>query len=79
MIEEVKENITYHRQDLYQMKIMLDELIGFGESYHYEDIVNKKAINIIKEHLQILNVELEREFDKLIDNPEGYRERYLEK
>tara|TARA_R100000234_G_scaffold100596_1_gene69495 strand:+ start:251 stop:490 length:240 start_codon:yes stop_codon:yes gene_type:complete len=79
MIEEVKENITYHRQDLYQMKIMLDELIGFGESYHYEDIVNKKAINIIKEHLQILNVELEREFDKLIDNPEGYWERYLEK
>ncbi len=79
MIEEVKENITYHRQDLYQIKIMLDELIGFGKSYHYEDIVNKKAINIIKEHLQILNVELEREFDKLIDNPEGYRKRYLEK
>jgi hypothetical protein len=72
MIEEVKENITYCQQHLHKIEIMLDELIGFGESYHYEDIVNKKAINIIKEHLQILNVELRREFYKLVDNPEGY-------
>ena len=79
MIEEVKENITYHQQHLHQIKIMLDELISFGESYHYEDIVNKKAINIIKKHLQILNVELRREFDKLIDNPEGYYQREGEK
>ena len=78
MIEEVKENITYNKQGLKRVDIILDEIVSFGKDYHYENIVNKKAINIIRQHLQILNAELTREFDKLVDNPEGYWEK-LEK
>tara|TARA_Y100000114_G_C11620204_1_gene259305 strand:- start:281 stop:517 length:237 start_codon:yes stop_codon:yes gene_type:complete len=72
MIEEVKENITYNKQGLERVNIILDEIVSFGKDYHYENIVNEKAINIIKQHLQILNAELTREFDKLVDNPKGY-------
>jgi|TARA_B100000035_G_scaffold89552_1_gene75481 dihydropteroate synthase len=78
MIEEVKAEITYNKQGLDRVDIILDEIVGFGKDYHYENIVNKKAINIIRQHLQILNAELTREFDKLVDNPEGYWEK-LEK
>tara|TARA_B100001093_G_C26373638_1_gene819819 strand:+ start:42 stop:278 length:237 start_codon:yes stop_codon:yes gene_type:complete len=72
MIEEVKENITYNKQGLERVNIILDEIVSFGKDYHYENIVNERAINIIKQHLQILNAELTREFDKLVDNPKGY-------
>ena len=75
MIEEVKENITYNKQGLERVDIILDEIVSFGKDYHYENIVNEKAINIIRQHLQILNAELEIEFNKLIDNPEGYLEK----
>ena len=75
MIEEVKENITYNKQGLKRVDIILDEIVSFGKDYHYENIVNEKAINIIRQHLQILNAELTREFDKLVDNPEGYWEK----
>ena len=75
MIEEVKENITYNKQGLERVDIILDEIVSFGKDYHYENIVNEKEINIIRQHLQILNAELEIEFNKLIDNPEGYLEK----
>ena len=75
MIEEVKENITYNKQGLERVDIIFDEIVSFGKDYHYENIVNEKAINIIRQHLQILNAELEIEFNKLIDNPEGYLEK----
>ena len=75
MIEEVKENITYNKQGLERVDIILDEIVSFGKDYHYENIVNEIAINIIRQHLQILNAELEIEFNKLIDNPEGYLEK----
>jgi len=76
MIEEVKANITYHKSALEKVDIMLDEISSFGKDYHYENIVNEKEINIIRQHLQILNAELEIEFNKLIDNPEGYLEEF---
>ncbi len=75
MIEEVKENITYNKQGLERVDIILDEIVSFGKDYHYENVVNEKAIDIIRQHLQILNAELEIEFNKLIDNPEGYWEK----
>ena len=75
MIEEVKVNIAYHKSALEKVDIMLDEIRSFGKDYHYENIVNEKEINIIRQHLQILNAELEIEFNKLIDNPEGYLEK----
>ena len=72
MIEEVKVNIAYHKSALEKVDIMLDEISSFGKDYHYENIVNEKAINIIRQHLQILNAELTREFDKLVLNPNEY-------
>ena len=75
MIEEVKANITYHKSTLEKVDIMLNEISSFAKAYRYENIVNKKEINIIRQHLQILNAELEIEFNKLIDNPEGYLEK----
>ena len=75
MIEEVKVNINYNKHGLERVDIILDEIVSFGKDYHYENIVNEKAINIIRQHLQILNAELEIEFNKLIDNPEGYLEK----
>jgi len=75
MIDEVKANITYHKSALEKVDIMLDEISSFGKDYHYENVVNEKAINIIRQHLQILNAELTREFNKLVDNPEGYWEK----
>ena len=75
MIEEVKVNIAYHKSALEKVDIMLDEISSFGKDYNYENIVNEKEINIIRQHLQILNAELEIEFNKLIDNPEGYLEK----
>lgn len=75
MIDEVKANITYNKQGLDRVDIILDEIVSFGKDYHYENVVNEKAINIIRQHLQILNAELTREFNKLVDNPEGYWEK----
>jgi len=75
MIDEVKENITYNKQGLERVDITLDEINSFAKAYGYENIVNEKEINIIRQHLQILNAELEIEFNKLIDNPEGYYQR----
>ncbi len=75
MIEEVKAEITYNKQGLDRVDIILDEIVSFGKDYHYENVVNEKAINIIRQHLQILNAELTREFNKLVDNPEGYWEK----
>ena len=75
MIDEVKANITYHKSALEKVDIMLDEISSFCKDYYYENIVNEKEINIIRQHLQILNAELEIEFNKLIDNPEGYLEK----
>jgi|TARA_R100000479_G_C6281500_1_gene163120 hypothetical protein len=75
VIEEVKAEITYNKQGLDRVDIILDEIVSFGKDYHYENVVNEKAINIIRQHLQILNAELTREFNKLVDNPEGYWEK----
>jgi hypothetical protein len=71
-MEELKANIVYTKEGLNQVDIILDEVVSFGKNYGYENIVSEESLKIIKQHLQIVNAELTREFDKVVSNPETF-------